>query len=192
MQRNFFSISFVIFSALLVASLWSSVAVSQVQTSSEKKSLSFSNAEFTDLLIRSLRNDPNGALLLSVSDSISAEINEANLSLSAVINLNKLEKISPEARQTIENFNGFLFFLDREKLNLTVIGEPEVRNGLVGIRDNFSIELGPLPIANSVLRQFGVQVEQANVTNLKLENIVAQSIKIQEGLLVLNVGSENQ
>lgn len=169
------------------------VSTTQAQTKIKAQALSLSNAEFTNLLIRSLEDDQNGMLLLSVSDSFTANINAETLSLSAVINLNKLEKISLEARQNIERFDSFFFFLDGENLNLTVIGEPVVRNGLVGIKDNFSVKIGPLPLSNGALRQFGIQVERANTTNLKLKDIVAQSIELKEGSITVNtINAEQQ
>jgi len=153
----------------------------------EMRELSLNNDEFSDLLIRSFAQDKNGALLLSVSESISVQVLPHQITLSAIINLNKVEKIDPDARKNIEKINGFLLFLDRENLAITVHGQPVLRNGLIGIRDTFSIELGPLPVSNNTLRQLGVPVQKANVTNLKLDGMTVKSIRLTEGLVTLKV-----
>jgi len=141
---------------------------------------SLSEAEFNNLFRASLANDENGQLLLSVSDSLSAEIHPSHVEFSAVINLDKVEKISPEARASVEKFDAFFLFLDKNKLNVKVIGEPVARNGLVGIRDNFSIELGPIPLSNDTLRQLGLDVAQANTTNLQLNDLYVHAIRLLE------------
>ena len=186
MQKISFLSYFTVLTVITAFGIFSLSATTQAQTNINAQTLSFSNEEFTDLLIRSLENDQNGLLLLSVSDSFTANINAETLSLSAVINLNKLEKISLETRQNIERFDKLFFFLDGENLNLTVIGEPVVRNGLIGIKDSFSVKIGPLPLPNNALRQFGVQVERANTTNLKLKDIIVQSIELEEGSITLD------
>jgi len=63
---------------------------------------SLSEAEFNTLFLESLANDENGQLLLSVSDSLSAKLHSSHVEFSAVINLDKVEQISPEARASVE------------------------------------------------------------------------------------------
>ena len=146
---------------------------------------SLSEAQFNDLFIASLKNDPNGRQLLSVSDSLNIELYSSHIELSAIINLDKVEQISPEARANVERFDSFFLFLDKNRLNLKVIGEPVTRNGLVGIRDNFSIQFGPIPLSNDTLRQLGLDVAQANTTNLQLEGLHVHDIQLSEGYVDL-------
>ena len=155
------------------------------QAQADENTQALSNSEFTDLLKRSFKSNKNGQLLLSVSDVFVATVNADNVSFAAIINLDKLAEVSPEARQNIERFDSFLFFLDREQLTLTIIGEPVVRNGLFGLRDNFSIKLGPIPVSNATLRQLGLEVEKANITNLKLDGITLESIHLEQGAIHL-------
>ena len=150
---------------------------------------SLSEAEFNTLFLESLANDENGQLLLSVSDSLSAELHSSHVEFSAVINLDKVEQISPEARASVEKFDSFFLFLDKNRLNVKVIGEPVTRNGLVGIKDNFSIELGPIPLSNGTLRQLGLDVAQANTTNLQLNNLYVHAMKLLEGHVDLATSS---
>lgn len=149
--------------------------------------LTLSDVEFTELFIRSLAEDQNGALLLSVSESIKVNISPSYMTFTGIIDLEKVAQINQQARQNIERLDSFLFFLDHHRLTLTVIAQPVVRNGLVGVRDNFSIMLGPLPVSNDTLRQLGVPVQNANVTNLKLKEIQIQKIILNQGQLTLSL-----
>ena len=142
---------------------------------------SLSENEFNALLLSSLANDENGRLLLSVSDALSAKLYTSHVEFTAVINLEKVEQISPEARASVQKFSSFFLFLDKNRLNLKVYGEPETRHGLVGIRDNFSIELGPIPLSNEALRQLGLDVDQASNISLKLNDLYVHAIDLLNG-----------
>ena len=199
MKKNTYIRSLLLISCVTLASAWFSPKLSFMNLSlvssaqaansdsDQIREMNFTDDEFTELLIRSFAQDKNGALLLSVSELITAQVQPDKITLTAVINLNKVEQVSPEARKNIEKVNGFLLFLDRENLELTVHAQPVLRNGLLGIRDTFSIELGPLPVSNYTLRQLGVPVQKAKVTNLKLDGITAKSIRLAEGLVTLTV-----
>lgn len=157
------------------------------ETSTVKKlGHTYSEGEFNQLLIASLANDINGQKLLAVSDNLSSKIHGSHVEFSAVINLDKVEKVSPEARKSFKKFDQFLFLLNNNKLNITVYAELVPRNGRLGIRDNFSIALGPIPISNDALRQLNVNVSRANHTNLKLNGLFIQSIKLETGSVTLN------
>ena len=151
-----------------------------------------SEAEFNELFLASLQNDKNGQLLLSVSDSLSAELHPTHVEFSAVINLDKVEKISPEARASVEKFDSFFLFLDKNQLNLKVFAEPVSRNGLVGVKENFSIQLGPIPLSNDTLRQLGLDVAQANNTNLRLTNLDVHAIELLQGEVNLSTSELSQ
>ena len=141
--------------------------------------------EFNELLIASLTNDANGQQLLALTDNINTKTFDGYVELAGIVNLDKVEKINPQARQSFEQFDRFLFFLDKNRLNITVTAIPVVRNGLIGIKDNFTIELGPIPISNQALRQLGVQVAQVNHTNLKLNGLTLKSIQLGTGKVIL-------
>ena len=151
-----------------------------------------SEAEFNELFLTSLQNDKNGQLLLSVSDSLSAQLHPTHVEFSAVINLDKVEKISPEARASVEKFDSFFLFLDKNQLNLKVFAEPVSRNGLVGVKENFSIQLGPIPLSNDTLRQLGLDVAQANNTNLRLTNLDVHAIELLQGEVNLSTSELSQ
>lgn len=151
-----------------------------------------SEAEFNELFLASLQNDKNGQLLLSVSDSLSAQLHPTHVEFSAVINLDKVEKISPEARASVEKFDSFFLFLDKNQLNLKVFAEPVSRNGLVGVKENFSIQLGPIPLSNDTLRQLGLDVAQANNTNLRLTNLDVHAIELLQGEVNLSTSELSQ
>lgn len=150
------------------------------QTRSESN-ISLSETEFNTLFLESLENDKNGQLLLSVSDALSTKIFPSHVELSAVINLEKVKKISPEARANVEKFDSFFLFLDENRLNVKISGEPVTRNGLVGIRDNFSIQFGPILLSNEMIRQFGLDVSKANTTSLQLNDLYVHAIELLEG-----------
>ena len=151
-----------------------------------------SEAAFNELFLASLQNDKNGQLLLSVSDSLSAQLHPTHVEFSAVINLDKVEKISPEARASVEKFDSFFLFLDKNQLNLKVFAEPVSRNGLVGVKENFSIQLGPIPLSNDTLRQLGLDVAQANNTNLRLTNLDVHAIELLQGEVNLSTSELSQ
>ena len=148
---------------------------------SHKFNKSLSEAEFNELFLTSLANDFNGVKLLSVSDAVDAKLFADRIEVSAVINLEKVERLSPKARATVEKFDTLFFFLDKNQMNIKVIGEPIARNGSLGIRDNFSVELGPIPLSNDMLRQFGLEVQRANHTNLRLKDLYTHAIKLSDG-----------
>jgi len=150
-----------------------------------QQGLLLSEFEFNQLLVASLANDFNGKQLLEVADSVSTKIHETYVEISALINLDKVEKVNPQARQSIERFENFLFFLDKNNLKVTVFVQPIINNGLIGVRDNFSLKLGPIPLSNDSLRQLGVQVEQVNSTYLKLNNIVLRSLQLNAGSILI-------
>lgn len=149
--------------------------------------LTLSETEFNALLLASLKSDADGRKLLSVSDGIHATIHRDKIELGAVINLDKVEKINPKARKAIEKADNFLLFLDDSRVALTVFGTPVARNGQIGIKDDFHIKVGALPISNDTLKKLGAHVERANTSNLKLKYVRVQSISLNKGEIVMQV-----
>ena len=178
--------------ALLVVSLvllCSSVSAQQTANENapriKKISNTYSNKEFNELLIASLAKDVNGQKFLAASNNLNTTIHGSHVEFSAVIDLDKVQQVSPEARNGFKKFDQFLFLLNSNQLPVTVLAELVPRNGRLGIRDNFSISLGPIPISNDALRQLGINVSRANSTNLKLNDIFIQSIKLETGRITL-------
>ena len=149
--------------------------------------LVLNETEFNGLFLASLKNTEDGRTLLAVSDAINAQLRHGEIELGAVINLDKVEKINPKARKSIEKVNRIFPFLQDSRVAVTVFGTPVVRNGQIGIKDDFHIKVGAIPISNDALRQLGAKVERANTSNLKLRNIRVKSVLTQEGQIAFGV-----
>jgi len=141
----------------------------------------FTEAEFNELFLASLKADERGRLLLSVSDGLKVILNEDDVELSAVINMDKVEQIDPGAREIVENINAIFPFLENSTMSVTVYGEPIARNGQIGIKDTFSAKVGFIPLPNSILSNIGIDVARANTENLNLENLIINSVSLTQG-----------
>lgn len=155
--------------------------------STVNRQAAFSDAQFTELFVESLTRDQNGQQLLAVSDAVKAFAHDDHVELTAVINLDKVEGIDPNLRRGIEKFDRIFPFIENARLALTVFGTPVVRNGRVGIKDDFHIKVGAIPISNQSLRTLGAEVERANEIDLALYNLSLKSIVLKEGQVVLSV-----
>jgi len=147
----------------------------------------FSEPEFNALLLASLKSDADGQKLLAVSDAVKAILHEDHIELGAIINLDKVEQIDPKARDGVEKVNKLFPFLDNSRVAVSVFGNPLARNGDVGIKDDFHIKVGVIPISNSSLKQLGAPVERANSTNLTLKYLSVQSVSLKRGEITLGV-----
>ena len=141
----------------------------------------FNETEFNALLLASLKLNADGQQLLQVSDGIHATLNKDEVEIATVINLDKVEQINPQAREAVESFDKFFFFLDGSRLAVSVYGTPVVRNGRLAIKDDFHIKVGAIPISNSTLKQLGVEVERANESELALHLLTLSSVTLEEG-----------
>ncbi len=141
----------------------------------------FNEAEFNAILLASLKVNEDGRRLLQVSDGIHATLNDQEIEIAAVINLDKVEQVSPDARKAVERFDRLFFFLDESRLALSVYGTPVIRQGQLGIKDDFHIKVGAIPISNSTLKQLGVEVERANEANLALRLLSLKSVQMNQG-----------
>ena len=141
----------------------------------------FNETEFNALLLASLKLNADGQQLLQVSDGIHASLNKDEVEIATVINLDKVEQINPQAREAVESFDKFFFFLDGSRLEVSVYGTPVVRNGRLAIKDDFHIKVGAIPISNSTLKQLGVEVERANESELALHLLTLSSVTLEEG-----------
>ncbi len=150
-------------------------------------SVAFNETEFNAILLASLKADTDGQKLLSVSDAVKAFIQDDEIELTAIINLDKLEKVEPKAREAVEKFDRIFPFLNDSRVALTVYGTPVARNGNIAIRDDFHIKVGAIPISNESLRALGAQVERANTTDLELKYLALQSINLKKGEIEFGV-----
>lgn len=151
--------------------------------------VSLNEGEFNALLYTSLERDVDGRKLLQVSDAVRAFIRKDKLELSAIINLDKVERIDPSARKGIEQFDRIFPFIDGHRVALTVYATPVVREGGLGVQDDFSIKVGAIPFSNQTLRGMGVEVERANSTTLALKNLVIESLQIRDQQIVFKTTS---
>ncbi len=152
-----------------------------------KGEVTFSEVEFNAIMLASLKADEDGRKLLAVSDAVKAFITKDQLEISAIINLDKVEKIDPKARKAVEKFDRIFPFLDKSRMALSVFGTPVARNGNIAIKDDFHIKVGAIPISNSSLRQLGANVERANTTDLAIKYLSISNITLKEGEIVLKV-----
>lgn len=149
--------------------------------------LSLDQTEFNGVFLASLKNTEDGRTLLSVSDAVKAILHDGEIELAAIINLDKVERISPKAREAVEKVNRIFPFLNDSRVAVTVYGTPVVRNGQLGIKDDFHIKVGAIPISNDALRQLGAKVERANTSNLKLRYLRVNSVTTRDGHIDLGV-----
>jgi len=146
--------------------------------------VSFDEKEFNALLHASLERDADGRKLLQVSDAVKTFIHKDKLELTAIINLNKVEQVDPGVRKGIEQFDRIFPFIDGHRVALTVYATPVVREGDLGVRDDFSIKVGALPFTNQTLRGMGVEVERANSTTLALKNLTIESLQMRDQQII--------
>ena len=149
--------------------------------------VTFSEVEFNAIMLASLKSDEDGQKLLAVSDAVKAFINKDQLELSAIINLDKVEKIDPKARKAVEKLDRIFPFLNDSRVAVTVYGTPIVRNGNLAIKDDFHIKVGAIPISNSSLRQLGAHVERANTIDLPIKYLTVSNITLINGQVELAV-----
>ena len=147
----------------------------------------FSEAEFNAIFIASLQRSEDGQRLLEVSDAVKAFLHEDQVELTAIINLDKVERINPKARKRVEQFDKIFPFLEDSRVALTVYGTPVVRAGDIGIKDDFHIKVGAIPISNESLRGLGVDVERANTTNLPLKYLLVKSVLLADESVAFKV-----
>jgi len=147
----------------------------------------FDNTEFNAILLASLKNNRDGKKLLAVSDAVKAFIRDDEIEITAVINLDKLEKVEPKARKAVEKFDRLFPFLKDSRVALSVYGTPVARNGNLALRDDFHIKVGAIPISNDSLRSLGADVERANSTDLPIKYLAVQSVNLREGQIDLDV-----
>lgn len=154
-----------------------------------KGKVSLDDVEFNAILLASLKSDPDGRKLLSVSDAVRAFIKDDYIEITAIINLDKLEKVEPKARNVIEKFDRFFPFLNKSRVALTVYATPIARSNKLAIKDDFHINVGAIPISNASLRALGVKVERANRSELAIKYLSVKSVNLVSGKINLGVSA---
>lgn len=149
--------------------------------------LTLSEVEFNALLISSLQSSQDGRRVLAVSDAVKANLNDGEVEVGAVIDLEKVAKISQKARDAVDKLNKALPLLDQSKMFLSVAGQPIARNGEIAFDENFSVKIGAIPISSKLLEQMGVPVHKATESSLPLQYITIKSIALTEDEVVLEV-----
>jgi len=147
----------------------------------------FDEMEFNAILLASLKDDKNGRKLLSVSDAVRAFIKDDHLKITAIVNLDKLEKVEPKARKAIEKFDRFFPFLKDSRVALSIYVTPIARKNKLAIKDDFHIKLGAIPISNDSLRALGAKLDRVNSTEMAVKYLSIKSIKLDEEKITLDV-----
>lgn len=147
----------------------------------------FSETEFNVILLASLKADDYGRQLLEVSDGVRAILHDDKIEISAVINLDKVEKIDANARQAVEKVNRIFPFLSGSRVVMSLFGQPVARNGQIAFKDSFSAKVGVIPISNDSLRKLGVDVERANSKSLSIKYLSVNSVDLSQGEISLGV-----
>lgn len=140
--------------------------------------VSFNEEEFNALLLAGLKSDPDGRKLLSVSDGIRAFLHNGEVELSAVINLNKLAKVEPKAKEAIDKFNKLFWVVEGDRMAVTVFGVPTIRKGGLGVTESFRAKVGEIAFSNDTLRSLKVPVEQARTTYVEMDFLHLKSVKV--------------
>lgn len=149
--------------------------------------VSFNEDEFNALFLASLKADADGRKLLAVSDGIRTFLRDGEIEVSAVVNLNKLEKVEPKARQAIENFDKLFWIIEDGRIAVTLFGTPVVRRGGIGVKDNFHAKIGEITFSNDTLRSLNVPVERANNEELAIKYLSLTSINVTPDNIQLGV-----
>ncbi len=153
-------------------------------------SVAFTEDEFNTLFLASLKADPDGRKLLQVSDGIRAFLRDGEVEISAVINLNKLAKVEPKAKEALDKFNRLFWVVEDDRVAVTVVGEPVVRNGGLGVKQSFYAKVGEIPFSNETLRSLNVPVEQARTTYLEMDFLRLKSVSVSADKIHFGVMSK--
>ncbi len=147
----------------------------------------FSESEFNAMVMASLKSDEDGRKLLQVSDGVRAFLHRNEVELSAVINLNKLGKLEPKAREAVEKFDKIFWIIEDGRVAISVFGEPVVRRGGLGLKDTLRLKVGEMDFSNDTLRSLNVPVEKANQTQLAIDYLTLKSVNVSDDAIVFGV-----
>lgn len=149
--------------------------------------VAFTESEFNALFLASLKADADGRKLLSVSDGVRVFLHRDKVEISAIINLEKLAKVEPKAREAVDKFDKLFWIVEDNRLAVTVYGTPVARRGGLGVKDDFYAKVGQLEFSNETLRSMKVPVERANRTQLEIEYLHLKSVTVNPSDIVFGV-----
>lgn len=142
--------------------------------------LVLSDTEFTALVNASLLRHKNGRRLLSVTDSVGARSFQSGLQVNAVVNVDKVEKADPKAKEVLDAITRYVP-VSGQKLYLSVKGEPVARNGQIGFTENVSVTIGTITLPAEYLKQLGVPLHEISKQSLPLKNLRIKSVATRNG-----------
>ena len=129
----------------------------------------------------------DGRKLLKVSDGVRAFLRDGEIEVSAVINLNKLERVEPKARRALEKFDQLFWVIEDGRIALSLFGTPVARRGGIGIKDTFHVKIGAIAFSNDTLRSLKVPVERANEAELAIRYLSLKSVRVAPQEIQLGV-----
>jgi len=146
-----------------------------------------SEDEFNAVLQASLAGHEDGRRLLRVSDVVRARLSPNELEIGAVINLAKVRREEPKAREAIEEALAVLPFDVGESVFVALRGEPVARNGQLGVKENISVQLGAIPLSAGFLKSLGVPTERIEQESIPLRLLNLKSVQVEQGQIRLGV-----
>jgi hypothetical protein len=149
--------------------------------------VAFNEDEFNAIFLASLKADVDGRKLLAVSDGIRAFLREGEVQLSAVINLDKLAKVEPKAREAVEKFDRLFWIIEDNRIAVTVYGKPVVYKGGLAVDDSFHAKVGEVVFSNETLRSLKIPVEQAQNTYLDIQYLSLKGVKVSPKKIAFSV-----
>lgn len=141
--------------------------------------VAFDEDEFNALLMVSLKADADGRKLLSVSDGVRAFLRDGEIEISAVINMNKLEKVEPKARSFVDKFDKLFWIIEDGRIAVSLYGTPVVRRGGIGVQTDFHVKVGEIAFSNDTLRSLKVPVERAKRTQIAVKYLTLKSVNVK-------------
>lgn len=141
----------------------------------------FSEDEFNALVVNSLRTHEDGRRLLAVSDAVHADLRDGEIEFGAVVNIDKLGRVEPRAKQAFERAMENFPLQAGDKVFVAVVGTPIARNGNLALADNVSLKVGAIPISSALLKRVGVPVHKLNREDLPLRLLKIKSVISEEG-----------
>ena len=149
--------------------------------------LQLNQTEFNALMLASLKSSRNGRRILTVSDTINADLTEQGIEFGVVVDLQKVAKQDVKSRRAIEKVQRLLPLLDDSQLYLSFSGKPIARNGEIAFADEISVQIGSIPLSWSLLKTLGVPVERVAELSLPLRYLNVTSVQTGEDRITLGV-----
>ena len=118
--------------------------------------------------------------MLQVSDGVRVFLHENEVELTAIVNLNKLGRVEPRAREALEKFDKVFWIIEDGRVAISLYGTPIVRRAGLGVKDTFRAKVGEIEFSNDTLRQLNVPVEKANDNQLDIRYLSLKSVTVSQ------------